>query len=86
LKDKFRLTGSYQLLLQDNTNGAEHIPSHKLSIESVWRRSVKSDIRAQVSLVQIDYKSLGNIPIDFAILQGLQNDRICSGLFNSIQG
>ncbi len=73
LKDKFRLTGLYQLLLQENSSGAEQFTSHKLSIESVWRRNSNSDIRAQVSMVQIDYASLGNTPIDFAILQGLQN-------------
>jgi len=73
LKDKFRLTGLYQLLLQENTSGAERFTSHKLSIESVWRRNRSSDIRAQLSMIQIDYSTLGNIPIDFAILQGLQN-------------
>ncbi len=73
LKEKFRVTGLYQLLLQENTSGNEQFTSHKLSVESVWRRTSSSDIRAQLSLVQIDYKSLGNATVDFAMLQGLQN-------------
>jgi hypothetical protein len=73
LKDKFRVTGLYQLLIQDNSSGPERFTSHKLSIESVWRRNTNSDIRAQLSLVQIEYLSSGNHAIDFALLQGLQN-------------
>ena len=73
LKEKFRVTGSYQLLLQENTQGAEQFTSHKFSIEGVWRRNINSDIRAQMSMVEIDYTSLGNPTIDFAMLQGLQN-------------
>ncbi|MEP6794305.1 MAG: hypothetical protein ABJB16_08270, partial [Saprospiraceae bacterium] len=73
IKEKFRLTGLYQFLSQENMGGNEEFSSHKLSVESVWRRSSISDIRGQVSLVQINYTSSGNSAIDFAILQGLQN-------------
>ncbi|MFZ1675885.1 MAG: hypothetical protein WAT91_01350 [Saprospiraceae bacterium] len=73
IKERFRLTGLYQFLSQENIRGDERFTSHKLSIESVWRRSISSDLRGQVSLVQINYASSGNSAIDFAILQGLQN-------------
>ncbi|HZV69180.1 MAG TPA: hypothetical protein VFG10_06530 [Saprospiraceae bacterium] len=73
LKDKLRLTGSYQFLSQENTGGEERYRSHKFSMESVWRRSSYSDIRGQISLVRIDYTSAGNTTIDFTMLQGLQN-------------
>ncbi len=73
IKDRFRLTGLYQFLSQENKRGEERFKSHKISIESVWRRSSSSDLRGQLSLVQIKYASSGNSAIDFAILQGLQN-------------
>ena len=73
LKDKLRITGSYQFLYQHNLNGAETFHSNKLSFETVWRRSTTTDIRGQVSLINIDYASAGNMNVDFTILQGLQN-------------
>lgn len=73
LKDKFRLTGSYQFLYQQNLSGSETFHSNKLSFETVWRKSSTTDIRGQVSLINIDYVSAGNMNVDFTILQGLQN-------------
>jgi hypothetical protein len=73
IKERIRLTGLYQFLTQENIIGNEQFNSHKLSIEGVWRRSSSSDLRGQLSLVQIKYTSMGNSAIDFAILQGLQN-------------
>ena len=73
LKDKFRLTASYLYLNQENTEGIETYTSHKLTFESVWRKSVSTDLRLQVSLVNIQYESAGNMNIDFAMLQGLQD-------------
>ncbi|MGB3080235.1 MAG: hypothetical protein WBB31_14210 [Saprospiraceae bacterium] len=73
IKERFRLTGLYQFLSQENITGNERFNSHKLSVESVWRRSNSSDIRGQVSLVEINYSSSGHSAVDFAILQGLQN-------------
>ena len=73
LKDKFRLTGSYQFLYQNNLSGMETFHSNKLSFETVWRKSSTTDIRGQVSLINIDYVSAGNMNVDFTILQGLQN-------------
>lgn len=73
IKDKLRLTGSYQFLVQDNSLGQEEFNSHKLTFEGVWRKSNTMDFRAQISLVNIEYISFGNMNVDFAILQGLQN-------------
>ncbi len=73
LKDKFRLTGSYQFLIQENISGNEKFESNKFSLESVWRQSSTTDLRTQISLVNISYASQGNLNVDFAILQGLQN-------------
>ncbi len=72
LKDKFRITGAYQYLEQENRSGDEKFTSNKFSLEGAWRKSVNIDIRAQISLIDIKYASLGNQNIDFSILQGLQ--------------
>lgn len=73
LKDKFRFTGSYQLLSQENTGGDEELCSNKFSFETVWRKSSSTDFRVQASLVNINYTSSGNPSIDFTMLQGLQD-------------
>ncbi len=73
IKERFRFTGVYQFLSQENIMGDERFTSHKLSVESVWRRSSGSDLRGQVSLVEVNYSPSGHSAVDFAILQGLQN-------------
>lgn len=73
LKEKLRITGSYQFLEQQNRAGEEKFISNKITFESVWRKSVNVDVRAQVSLADISYNSYGNQNLDFAILQGLQD-------------
>ncbi len=85
LKDKFRITGAYQYLEQENRSGDEKFTSNKFSLEGAWRKSANIDIRAQISLIDIKYESLGNQNIDFAILQGLQTGEniLWSAQFNT---
>ena len=73
LKDKLRFTGTYQYLSQENLDGNEDFSSNKLSLEGVWRKTNTTDFRVQVSLVQVEYVSAGNLNVDFVMLQGLQN-------------
>lgn len=72
IHDQWRLTSSYQFLFQRNESGPEHYHSHRFTLEGVYRKSVKADIGASLSLVNIDYQSFQNPVIDLAILQGLQ--------------
>jgi hypothetical protein len=73
LRDKFRLTGQYQYLKQDNKSGVEKFTSDKITLEGIWRKSTSMDFRVQGSFVQINYQSAGNTNIDFTLLQGLQH-------------
>ncbi|MDQ3141874.1 MAG: hypothetical protein M3Q56_06465, partial [Bacteroidota bacterium] len=73
LKDKFRITGNYIYTEMENRAGAEKFSSNKFSLEAAWRKSTSVDIRAMISLIDIQYSSFGNQNIDFAILQGLQS-------------
>ena len=75
LKEKTRLTGTYALMVQDNLSGTEKFESHKFSLEAVWRKNTSTDIRAQVSLISIDYTPAGNMNVDFAMLQGLREGK-----------
>lgn len=73
IKERVQAHWLISILVPGEYHRNERFNSHKLSVESVWRRSNSSDIRGQVSLVEINYSSSGHSAVDFAILQGLQN-------------
>jgi hypothetical protein len=73
VQDKFRFTGTYQHLFQKVMDRTERFTSDKISIDGVWRTNRRMDVRSNFSVVNIAYTSAGNLNIDYAILQGLQN-------------
>ncbi|NJN35322.1 MAG: hypothetical protein HC817_14785 [Saprospiraceae bacterium] len=56
------------------TNG-ETLEKHDFSLETTWNQSVNAQLRARMSFVDIKYVGEKNTPIEFALLEGLQNGR-----------
>jgi hypothetical protein len=78
LGNDFRLAFAYKykngrnILLK--TNG-EQLKNHDLSTEATWNQAVNAQFRAKFSYVQIAFTGERNTPIEFALLEGLQNGR-----------
>jgi hypothetical protein len=54
---------------------AERLKNNDFSLESTWNQSQNSQFRAKFSYVQVAYTGARNTPIEFALLEGLQNGR-----------
>ena len=77
LGDNFRLAFQYKYRngfnrLKDN---GETIRTNDISTEATLNRSVNGQFRGRFGLVKIDYVGTKNTPIEFALLEGLQNGR-----------
>ena len=54
---------------------AERLENNDFSLETTWNQSQNSQLRAKFSYVQVAYTGERNTPIEFALLEGLQNGR-----------
>lgn len=73
----FRLVTAYKYKNGLNilkTNG-ERIKNQDISAEATWNQSVNAQFRTKFSIVQVDYTGERNTPIEFALLEGLQNGK-----------
>ena len=71
---KFRIVTKYAFEKNNNTILAkEQSIHHDLSLDITWRQSTKSSLQATFSMVLIDYQGTNNTPVEFELLQGLQN-------------
>ncbi|MEL6925432.1 MAG: hypothetical protein AAFO94_15395, partial [Bacteroidota bacterium] len=73
----FRAVLSYEF--QDSENiqieNGETAINHNFNIEATYNQTTKTSIRARFSFVNIDYTGARNTPVEFAMLEGLQNGR-----------
>ena len=75
LGSDFRLVGAYKFKNGVNSlkiNG-EQITNNEFSLEATWNKTANSQFRTRFSYVQVAYKGERNTPIEFALLEGLQN-------------
>jgi hypothetical protein len=73
----FRLSFEYKYRNGFNTlkpNG-ETLKTHSLATEATWNRSVNAQLRGRFAYIGIQYAGEKNTPIEFALLEGLQNGR-----------
>ena len=73
----FRLAFQYKYRTGSNTlkiNG-ESIKTNDISTEATLNRSINGQFRAKFGFVKIDYIGSKNTPVEFAMLEGLQNGR-----------
>ena len=71
---KFRVVTKYAFEKNTNTILAkEQSIHHDFSLDITWRQSTKSSLQASFSMVLIDYQGTNNTPVEFELLQGLQN-------------
>ncbi len=75
--EKFRIALGYKL--EDSSNqlpeATETAKVHDLNLELVLKRSISTALRVSGSYATIDFNGEKNSPIEFAMLQGLQNGR-----------
>ena len=73
----FRLAFQYKFRNGSNTlkTNGETIKTNDISTEATLNRSVNGQFRAKVGFVKIDYVGEKNTPVEFAMLEGLQNGR-----------
>ncbi len=71
-----RLTLAYSFADRRNTIGEEETAiNHDLSAEFTYNKVSKSEIRAKFSFVNITYTGTPNTPVQYAMLDGLQNGK-----------
>jgi len=71
-----RLTLAYSFADRRNViNEKETAQNHDLSAELTYNKVSKSEIRAGFSFVNIAYEGAANTPVQYAMLDGLQNGR-----------
>jgi hypothetical protein len=69
----FRLIGKYNFRRQINRIGAgENNQAHTFSVEANYSKTQSWNLRAQISLVQLQYEGNSNTPIEFALNEGLR--------------
>jgi hypothetical protein len=71
----FRLILAYKYKNGSNTlkiNG-ERITNNDFSLEATWNKSINSQFRTRFAYVDVTYTGERNTPIEFALLEGLQN-------------
>ncbi len=73
----FRLAFQYKFRNGSNTlkTNGETIKTNDISTEATLNRSINGQFRAKVGFVKIDYVGERNTPVEFAMLEGLQNGR-----------
>jgi len=76
-KKSFRAVIAYKYQDSENINieNGETAINHDFSLETTFNQSTKTSIRSRLSFVNIDYMGMKNTPIEFAMLEGLQNGR-----------
>ncbi len=71
-----RLTFAYSFADRRNQiNEKETTQNHDISAEFTYNKVSKSEISAKFSFVNVNYKGERNTPVEFAILDGLQNGK-----------
>ncbi len=71
----FRTILAYKFGNNQNTLGelGEQAIQHDFTLETTYNRTASTSIRLNLSLVRIAYEGPGNTPVEFALLQGLQD-------------
>lgn len=77
LSTDFRFVFSYKYkkainLLKEN---GESLKNNDISTEITWNQSTNAQFRTKFSFVQVNYVGERNTPIEFAMLEGLQNGK-----------
>jgi hypothetical protein len=82
LGNDVRLAFQYKYKNGENTfippsgkNSNEKLKKQDFSTEMTWNQTINAQFRAKFSYVAIDYAGEKNTPIEFALLEGLQNGR-----------
>ena len=70
---KFRITAKYKIEKNENTLGAEVANINDIGLSLTWRKSSKSSLQASSNIVLIEYLGSNNTPVQFEILQGLND-------------
>jgi hypothetical protein len=77
LGNDVRLAFQYKYKNGENTlkNKGERLKKQDFGTEITWNQSINAQFRAKFSYVNIGYVGEKNTPIEFALLEGLQNGR-----------
>lgn len=77
LSTDFRFVFAYKYKNGFNTlkENGERVKNNDISTEATWNQSVNAQLRTKFSFVQVNYTGERNSPIEFAMLEGLQNGK-----------
>ncbi len=77
LSTDFRFVFAYKYKNGFNTlkENGERVKNNDISTEATWNQSTNAQLRTKFSFVQVGYTGERNSPIEFAMLEGLQNGK-----------
>lgn len=76
--ESFRLIAAYKLKYGENIyllGGGEKLESQDFSMETTWNQASKTQIRAKMAFVAVNFEGQRNTPAEFTLLEGLQSGK-----------